>query len=314
MSHHPMRLNLNGLVAATFAAFTPDGELNLAQVERQAESLVRAGVIGAFVCGTTGEGQSLGSDERRRLLERWCAVAGKDFKVIAHVGHASLVEAAALAAHAAECGAVGVAAMPPYFFKSQNLDDILTCAAKVAAAAPGLPFYYYHFPIMSGVTISASELLRLGVERIPNLAGLKFTDDNLMEFERCVAVAGGKMDLFLGREGMMIAGLTMGGRASIGSSLNFAAPIFNKLRAAFDAGDLPAARAAQARANAMLAIFLRFGGLRAQKAAMNLIGPDCGPTRPPLRPLDERETAAMRKELEAVGFFDFTRPEGSASR
>jgi len=106
----------------------------------------------------------------------------------------------------------------------------------------------------------------------------------------------------------------MGGRASIGSSLNFAAPVYNKLRKAFDAGDLAAARAAQAQANAMLAIFLRYGGLRAQKAAMNLIGPDCGPTRPPLRPLDERELGLMRKELESIGFFDFTRPEGSANR
>jgi N-acetylneuraminate lyase len=303
-----MHLDLKGLVAATFTALRGDGELNLEQIDRQAEGLVSRGVVGAFVCGTTGEGQSLSSDERRRVLERWCAVAKRDFRIIAHVGHVNLPEAKALAAHAARCGAAAIGAMPPYFFKSQNVEDILTCSAQVAAAAPRLPFYYYHFPLMSGVAISASEFLRRGVEKIPNLAGLKFTDDNLMEYERCIAVAGGRMDLYLGREGMMLPGHSVGGRAAIGSSINFAAPIYRRLIRAFEAGDRPAACHAQARANSMLSIFLRYGGLRAQKAAMNLVGPDCGPVRPPLRSLDEEEGAAMRAELETVGFFELTRP------
>ena len=304
-----MQLDLKGLVAATFTALRPDGELHLEQIERQAEGLISRGVVGAFVCGTTGEGQSLSSDERRKVLERWIAVAGRNLKIIAHVGHVSLPEARVLAAHAAKSGAVAIGAMPPYFYKSQNVDDILLCSAQVASAAPQLPFYYYHFPSMSGIAISASELLCKGIERVPNLAGLKFTDDNLMEFERCVAVSGGKMDLFLGREGMMLAGHCVGGRAAIGSAINFAAPIFRRIIKAFEAGDLAAARAAQARANAMLSIFVRYGGLRAQKAAMNMVGPDCGPSRPPIRALDERELTGMRAELDAVGFFDLTRPE-----
>src|SRR4051794_40585432 len=103
-----MRLNATGLIAATFTAFRGDGELNLDLIERQAETLVRLGVVGAFVGGTTGEGQSLTSDERRRVVERWCAVGNKDFRIIAHVGHASLAEAAELTKHAAKVGAVGI--------------------------------------------------------------------------------------------------------------------------------------------------------------------------------------------------------------
>src|SRR5579864_8059957 len=123
-----MHLDLKGLVAATFTALRPDGELNLDQIERQAEALVQRGIVGAFVCGTTGEGQSLSHEERKQVVQRWCDVAGRDFKIIAHVGHVSLAEARSLAAHAAKCRAVGTAAMPPYFFKSQNVEDILICA------------------------------------------------------------------------------------------------------------------------------------------------------------------------------------------
>ena len=204
------------------------------------------------------------------------------------------------------CAAAGLLALPfpeEYGGAGGSLLDMVIVAEEIARVSADLVMCY------TGNIFCGLNLLRKGSERISNLAGLKFTDDNLMEFERCIAVAGGKMDLFLGREGMMLAGHCIGGKAAIGSAINFAAPVFRKLIRAFEAGDLAAARAAQARANAMLSIFVRFGGLRAQKAAMNMVGPDCGPLRPPLRALDERELALMRADLEAVGFFDLTRPE-----
>jgi N-acetylneuraminate lyase len=309
-----MKLDIAGLIGATFTPFNSDGELNLAAVELHAQRLINQGVVGAFVNGTTGEGQSLSSDERRRITERWCEVAGDKLKVVAHVGHPSIVEARSLAEHAAKSGVAGIAAMPPYFFKPTTVDDVLACLVPIAAAAPHLPFYYYHFPVMSGVLVSPSEILRAGIKRIPNLAGLKFTDDNLLEYERCVDAAGGTMDLMLGREGMMLPALAAGGRAWIGSSLNFMAPIYHAIQRNFREGNIIAARESQRKANAILGVLARFGGMRAMKAAMNLLGPDCGGSRPPLRSLDEREIASLRAELEPLGFFDVKRLVESASR
>ena len=311
-----MRLNVQGLVAAVFTPMRADGELNLDLIERQAEDLVRRGVAGAFVCGTTGEGQSLTSDERRRIAERWTAVAPRaKLAVIVHVGHASLSEARMLAAHAARAGAAGLAATPPYYFKPQTIEDVVECAAQVASAAPQTPFYYYHIPSMTGVAVPAARLLELAAPRIPNLAGLKFTDDNLSDFGRCLALAGDRMDLFLGREGMMLGALATGARAAVGSSLNFAAPIYRRLIRSFESGDLAAARQCQARATRMLSVLVKFGGVRAMKAAMNLLGgADYGPVRLPLRPLGDAEQSAMRQELEAVDFLELTRPESPEAR
>jgi len=309
-----MRLNLNGFVAATFTAFGPDGQLNLPQIEKQVEALARSGVIGAFISGTTGEGQSLSSDERRQVARRWCDVAGKDFAVIVHVGHVSLPEARALAEHASRCGAAGIAAAPPYFYKNLTIDDIVACSAQVASAAPGLPFYYYHFPLMTGAAISAPLYLQKASEQIPNLAGLKFTDDNLTDFGRCLSLFGDRMDLFLGREGMILGSLATGGCCAIGSSVNFMAPIYHQIVDAFRRNDLAAAREAQYRAIRILAVFAKFGGLRAMKAAMNSIGPDCGPPRLPLRVLDDQQQSALKDELDSVGFGDLTRPAQSATR
>jgi N-acetylneuraminate lyase len=308
-----MKLDIAGLVGATFTPFNPSGELNLDAVELHAQRLVDQGIVGAFINGTTGEGQSLSSEERRLLTQRWCDVAGKKLTIIAHVGHASFVEAKLLAEHAAKAGVAGIAAMPPYFFKPTTVDDVLACLVPIAAAAPNLPFYYYHFPVMSGVLVSPSEILRTGMKRIPNLAGLKFTDDNLLEYERCVDVAGGTMDLMLGREGMMLPALAAGGRAWIGSSLNFMAALFHAVQRNFREGNLAAAREAQRKANAMLAVLARFGGMRAMKAAMMLQGLDVGPSRAPLRTFEEREFASLRAELEPLGFFDIKRLAESAS-
>src|SRR4051794_6940497 len=96
-----------------------DGSLDLDRVEKQAEHLATQGLAGVFVAGTTGEGLSLSVPERQQLAERWCAVAGKRFPVIVHVGHNSLPDAKALAAHAQKAGATAVAAVPPFYYETR---------------------------------------------------------------------------------------------------------------------------------------------------------------------------------------------------
>src|SRR5687768_10736869 len=93
-----------GLVAAPFTPFDDHGALNLRMVERQAASLVANRVIGAFVCGTTGEGLSLTTAERMALAQRWTSIAPETLQVIVHVGHTSLADCRALAAHAEKIG------------------------------------------------------------------------------------------------------------------------------------------------------------------------------------------------------------------
>jgi N-acetylneuraminate lyase len=102
---------------------------------------------------------------------------------------------------------------------------------------------------------------------------------------------------------MLVAGLSLGARGAIGSTYNFIAPIFNEVIAAVQAGDLAKAQAKQAAANAVIQVFIRFGGLTAGKAIMKMIGLDCGPTRLPLRALSPAREAELRTELERAGFF-----------
>ncbi|MBU4429235.1 MAG: dihydrodipicolinate synthase family protein, partial [Verrucomicrobia bacterium] len=53
-----IRLHLSGLIAAPFSPMHEDGRIDLAAIEHYARLLAEAGVMGAFVCGSTGESHS----------------------------------------------------------------------------------------------------------------------------------------------------------------------------------------------------------------------------------------------------------------
>jgi N-acetylneuraminate lyase len=297
---------LTGLIAAPYTAFHTDGSLNLTAIEKQAASLIANGVSGAFVCGTTGEGVSMTVAERMQVAERWQEVAaGSPLRIIVHAGHTSLADARALAAHAEKIGAQGVSCLAPFFFKPANAGDLALFCAEVASAAPALPFYFYQIPSMTGVSLPAADFLRAAAPLIPNLAGVKFTFENLMDFAECLRLDGSRYDIVFGRDEILVAGLALGARGAIGSTYNFMAPIFHEIIAAFERGDLARAQERQAAANVIIQIFIRHGGLAAGKAIMKILGLDCGPTRLPLRSLAESQQALLRGELEAGGFFDF---------
>lgn len=306
--HFPKRfpcpvILLSGLISAPFTPFKDDLTLALAKVGPYAEYLHRHGVRGAFVAGTTGEGASLTSQERRDLLECWQAEKPKGLQLIAHVGHQSLAESCALATHAQACGADAVGSLAPSFFKPGNLADLVACCAQIAAAAPALPFYYYHMPAMTGVNFAMVDFLPRAAEAIPNFAGIKFTHENLMDYGLTLAAAGPQRAILFGRDEILLCALALGAPGAVGSTYNYLAPLYTKLMAAFHAGRQAEAYQLQLKSQQIIAVMVKHGGLSAGKAIMGLIGLDCGPLRMPLPTLSPDQIAALRAELDAAGMF-----------
>lgn len=300
------RLKLTGLVAATHTPFHDDGSLNLAAVERQAEYLLKNQITTAFIGGSTGESHSLNVDERLQLTERWMAVArGSDLKVVVHVGSNCLVDAAALAKHAERCGAVAVAALSPSYFKPRNVESLVACARQVASAAPNTPFYFYDIPVLTGVSLPMPEFLEQGRRVIPNLAGLKFTNPDLMAFQLCLRVGDGSFDVPWGCDEFVLAAVALGATGAVGSTYNFAGPIYHRVLSSFAKGDLASARQDQFRAVQVIQILVRYGFIASTKAVMGMLGVDVGPARLPHPQLSREQTAALRTELESLGFFDW---------
>lgn len=301
------RFRLEGLIAATFTPLRADGTLDLPRLKPVIDAVIAQGANGLYVTGSTGEGPLLTTEERRRVAAASVRAAAGRVPVVVQVGHNSLEEARGLAAHAQRIGADAVSATPPGYFKPDTLENLVPCIARVASGAPRLPFYYYHIPVLSGVRFDMVEFLRTASPRIPNLRGIKFSDPHLYEMLACIEFDGGRYDILFGIDEMLLGALAFGARGAVGSTYNFAAPLYRRIITAFDAGNLREARRLQSVSAEMVRIILRHGGRGGLKAAMQLMGAGCGPNRPPIATCTVKQCASMKRELAALGFFDWSR-------
>jgi N-acetylneuraminate lyase len=183
--------------------------------------------------------------------------------------------------------------------------------AVVAGGCPDLRFYYYHIPVLTGVNLSMPEFLRQATKRIPNFAGIKYTDSDLMDFAICCDEARAKQEIFFGWDEVMLSGLTYGSAGFVGSTYSYIAPLYRHLIDAFHRGDLDEARRAQRISREIVLILKEYGGLPAGKAMMKIAGVDHGAPRLPLRGLTEEACEKMKGALTKVGFFEYT---GAAER
>ncbi len=299
---------LAGLVTATHTPFHADGSLNLAVVERQVEYLLARGIETVFINGSTGESTSLTTAERRTLAERWfAATKGTPMKIVVHVGANCLGDARELAIQAEQLGAVAIAAVAPSYFKPRDIDTLVSTMAHIAAAAPGTPFYHYDIPALTGMNQSMPDFLAQAPARIPTLAGMKFTNPDLMALQFLLHADGGKWDILYGCDEQFLGALALGAQGAVGSGFNFAAPIYQRLLRAFRAGDLATAREEQFRGVRLIKLFASYGYMGATKAAMQMLGIEVGPPRLPNATLTPEQTAKLRGELEAMGFFEWVK-------
>jgi N-acetylneuraminate lyase len=298
-----MSLRLSGLIAATFTPMHDDGTLNLAMAKSIVDHLIAAGVNGLYVCGSTGEGPLLTTEERKATAKAYVDAAARRLPVIVQVGHSSIVEARQLAAHAQEIGADATSGVAPYYFKPGSVKILVDCLAEIAGGAPKLPFYYYHIPELSGVNVDTVELLRQVSAKSPNFAGIKYTAPMMDEYQTLLAAENGRFCILFGRDEMLLSGLASGAPGAVGSTYNFAAPLYRKVMTAFERGDVKEARRLQGLAVEMVRVILRYRGHAGLKAVMALLGMACGPNRLPIVALTAEERENLRLELEAIGFF-----------
>jgi N-acetylneuraminate lyase len=290
--------------AAPFTPFDARGNVAFDRIPGLADHLVSSGVSGAFVCGSNGEGPNMTEAERMAVAEAWVRASAGRLKIFVHVGHPSVRTAQALTAHAAEIGADAASAVAAFYFKPDKVETLVETIGAIAEAAPALPFYYYHIPALTAVSLDMVRFLDLAGDAIGNLAGIKYTAPTLWEYQACRGVAGGRFDVLFGMDEMLLPALAVGARAAIGSTYNFAAPLYLRVVDAFEAGDMGAAREEMALLVEMVRVLLRYPPIPAQKAIMAQIGHDLGESRLPLKQLSKADAAALIGDLDAIGFWE----------
>lgn len=293
---------IKGLIAAPYTPMHADTSINCTEIKPYANKLKADGVNGVFICGTTGEGMLLTNNERRQIAEAWVKEQTESFKVIVHTGTTSAIQSKQLAEHAQQIGAYATATMAPTFLKPDNVDDLVDFCKIAASGAPNIPFYYYNMPTVSGVHVSPYNFLQKAATKIPNLTGIKFTDNNLLAFQQCMNYKNGTFDILHGYDEMLLAGLSFGAKGAVGSTYNYMAPLYHEIIEAFNNGNLNKARELQYQSVKIIEVLIKYGGaLNAGKKIMELVGINCGPNRTPIKTFSNSKTNEFVDELINAG-------------
>ena len=294
---------LHELVAAVHSPFHADGSLAPEVVRTQATFLAANGIRTVFITGTTGECHSLTCAERLSLYDAWSdARATHGLRVVAHVGANAIGDARMLARRASELKFDAISAFAPSYHKPPDLSALVEWCALIASEAPGLPFYYYDIPSLTAVSFPMERFLAEAPARIPTLAGIKFTNPDLMSYRRSLDAAGSRFDLPWGVDEMLLAALATGARGGVGSTYNWAPKLYLNLRAAFEGGDWDTARRLQSVSISMVDAISATGFMGTAKALLRQLGVPVGPARPPLGNPAAGEIETLLARLRQLGF------------
>ena len=245
------------------------------------------------------------TNERCAAAEAWIE-AKEDLAIWVHVGHTSQLDAIHLARHAQEIGAKAISALAPFYFTPSSVDELIEFLIPISKAASELPFYYYHIPSMTHVPLNVEVFIREAITRIPSFVGLKFSSQDLYALQMAqMAVHESGIEILYGVDEMLLGALPLNINGAIGSTYNFASPLYQRLLSNFQAGDMEASRILQSRSAALVREFHSYGGIATGKAIMEMLGRSCGPPRPPLSPLTQDNKKNLYRNISELDIFPF---------
>lgn len=221
------------------------------------------------------------------------------------VGGNSVQEMKQLAQLAEQQKFDAIAILAPHYFILNKAEILAQICIEVGKVAPKTGLYFYHIPVLTGVNVSMIEFLEHMEDKLPNFLGIKYTHSDMMEYNRCLNFAGEKYDILWGWDEVFLGGMAMGAHGGVGSTFNYAAPLYHQLMEAFYAGDLLKARKLQEKSIDIVRLLGKYGGIATGKAYMRAMGLDCGKFRLPVQNMSEAQYEAFLEDLQTIGFFQY---------
>ncbi len=253
---------------------------------------IAAGIEAVVLCGTTGESPTLSDCEKLEIFRRCARYAGGRCKIIAGTGSNDTQHAIALSAAAEAAGADALLVVSPYYNKA-TADGLLTHYSAIAGAVH-IPVIVYNVPSRTGVDIPVSVYRELS--KIPNIAGVKEASTDMGKISKIRAICPDDFSLWSGSDDLTAPILALGGQGVISVLSNVLPEQTQALtRAALD-GDFDTAADLQLRLLPLTEALFREVNPIPVKAAMKLVGYDCGTCRLPLTPASS-ETVAKLQEI-----------------
>ena len=267
------------VLTAMVTPFRQDGSLDLDTAASLAQWLSDNGSDGLVIAGTTGEAPTLTHDEQIELIG--AVVAAVEIPVVAGAGSNDTAAAVELTERAQEAGANGILSVAPYYNRPSQAG--LAKHFATVAAATDLPVLIYDIPVRTGRKVDTATLLDLA-HGVANIVGIKDAAGDPAETAGLIAQAPDDFEVYSGDDSLTLPLLSVGAVGVIGVATHWAGAEHAEMIAAFEKGDVAAARQINA---SLMPSYDYETGLAAPnpipaKAMMRLIGLPVGRCRPPL--------------------------------
>jgi len=170
---------------------------------RHCRTLLDEGCSALAIFGTTSEANSLGVEERERLLDHLLESGIAPSRLLPGTGCCALPDTVRLTKKATQAGCAGVLMLPPFYYKNIGEEGLFQSYARVIERAPGARIYLYHIPQISQVGIPLRVIQRLRAEFPGAVVGIK---DSSGDFENTRSVLRGVpgFEVFVGSEKLLL--------------------------------------------------------------------------------------------------------------
>jgi 4-hydroxy-tetrahydrodipicolinate synthase len=275
-----------GLLTAMVTPFAPDGSVDEATAVALGRHLLRSGSHGLVVCGTTGEAATMSDPEHIGLVRLMASELGSEGAIVAGAGSNDTRHAVHLTEAVVEAGADAVLSVTPYYNKP-NSRGVKRHFEEVARAAGDTPVVLYNIPARTAVNMAPDLLAELG--QIDGVEAVK--QANSAEIDPIDGLA-----MLAGNDDVLAAVMDKGGAGGICVASHVVGPEMRRIvdepdeRAEIDAG----------LREIYKALFVTASPAPV-KAALAMLGHDCGGVRLPIVEVDDAERAVVRDALAAHG-------------
>lgn len=262
------------------ALVTPflNGQVNYPLAEILVHRQMQAGVQAIALAGTTGEAPTLSDEEKLELFRRGKNAAGDQCVIIAGTGSNDTRRSIELSVAAEKAGADALLVVAPYYNKGNN-EGLLAHYVSIASAV-SIPIILYNVPSRTGVDIPVSVYRKLS--RIPNIAGVKEASSDINKLTQIRRQCSEDFYIWTGNDHHILPAIAIGSQGVISVVSNICPEETAAMTNAALSGDWDCARALHlAMTDLMDSLFCEVNPIPA-KAAMKLIGYDCGACRLPL--------------------------------
>ena len=284
----------SGLFTALVTPFSADG-IDFTMLEQLIDGQIEAGTEAIVLAGTTGESPTLTHEEKLGLFREGVRIAAGRCKIIAGTGSNSTKAAVDLSREAQDCGVDGLLVVTPYYNKATQPG--LVKHYRAICEAVEISVIAYNVPSRTGVDISVDTCKALA--EIPNLVGIKEACGDISKVARILADTD--LAVWSGNDDQTVPVMALGGAGVISVASNVIPRQMHEMTAAALRGDFVKAAALQRKYQRLMDLLFCQVNPIPVKAAMRMIGMDCGECRMPLDELTDDNARKLRFCLDELG-------------